>query len=331
MFKKAIPLIILALVSLSCLSSEKIVSNITEKVIDEVEGQINQVLPDEFLTQLPNLTTSLPYDYLTQLPDLMTQAPNLMLTQIPMLLTPQPGQGAGTGMVFGQICYPSEFIPPMLAFFENINTGEVSELPIALNQSNYSIELESGTYQAYAWLYDFNYGGTYSEAVECGLSVNCTDHTLRSFSVQANTSLNNINICDWYGDPANIPIPGDLDLNSYLGSISGTLSYPSEYIPALMVVARNTFTNSYQYVITVENQNTYQINNLGPGNYTVVAYVLDSSLAGGYSQAVPCGLSANCTDHSLIPVTVYAGQVSSGVNPQDWYAPPGSFPAKPTP
>jgi hypothetical protein len=113
------------------------------------------------------------------------------------------------------------------------------------------------------------------------------------------------------------------------GSISGTLSYPSEFIPHLRVVAFNVNGLIYRYVDTMENQSAYQITGLPPGVYHVVAYVMDGSYAGGYTQMVPCGLSADCTDHSLIDVTVEAGKDTPNVNPADWYAPDGTFPPMP--
>lgn len=113
------------------------------------------------------------------------------------------------------------------------------------------------------------------------------------------------------------------------GSISGKLSYPSEFIPPLRVAAFNIFDQSYRYVDTIQNQSTYQITGLAPGKYHVVAYVMDGSLAGGYTPAVACGLSADCTDHSLIEVTVLAGADTPNIDPGDWYAPEGAFPPMP--
>jgi hypothetical protein len=122
------------------------------------------------------------------------------------------------------------------------------------------------------------------------------------------------------------------------GSIAGNLSYPSSFIPAQTVVAFDVNSASYYYIETVDGQGAYQIDNLPAGTYYVVAYIgigiintgdSTEGLMAGYSQAVPCGLSVDCTDNSLIPVTVIIGQVTNNVNPQDWYAPPGSFPALP--
>lgn len=115
------------------------------------------------------------------------------------------------------------------------------------------------------------------------------------------------------------------------GSVSGNLSYPSEGIPPLRVVAFRTDINEHYSVDTLQNQSTFQLDNLPAGPYYVVAYTMDGSLSGGYTQAVPCGLSVDCTDHSLIVVNVTDGQISGGVNPADWYAPPGTFPPFPAP
>jgi hypothetical protein len=65
----------------------------------------------------------------------------------------------------------------------------------------------------------------------------------------------------------------------------------------------------------------------------LVAYVPGDApdWGGGYTAAVLCGLSVDCTDHGLLPVTVIAGQVTSGIDPTDWYAEPGAFPPNPVP
>jgi len=126
------------------------------------------------------------------------------------------------------------------------------------------------------------------------------------------------------------PLPTDTPTPA-LGSISGTLSYPSQFIPPLRVVAFLVDSSGYRYVDTAENQTTYQIGGLAPGSYHVVAYTLDGALAGGYTQMVLCGLRVECTDHSLIKVLVHPGQDTPNIDPADWYAPPGAFPPMPLP
>ena len=104
------------------------------------------------------------------------------------------------GTISGEVCYASESIPPLVLYFENIETGEVTTLETELNQSDYEIEIIPGTYIAYAYVQgiDDNPGG-YTEAVTCGLSDSCVDHALVEFEVSDKSLTSNIDICDWYG------------------------------------------------------------------------------------------------------------------------------------
>lgn len=141
--------------------------------------------------------------------------------------------------------------------------------------------------------------------------------------------------------PAEIPeLPGELPGESPLatevesateaeGTITGNLSYPSEGIPPLKVVAFDA--RSQSPVATVETeagQSTYSLS-VPIGAYYVVAYTLDGRMAGGYTFAALCGLSAECTDHTLMPVGVAPGYPPEDIDPADWYAPEGSFPPMP--
>ena len=120
-----------------------------------------------------------------------------------------------------------------------------------------------------------------------------------------------------------------------LGTISGSLGYPSNAIPPLRVCAiAVSAPSASRCTRTKENQAFYRIPGLRPGSYHVVAYVLpgtwgDPSLAGGYTQMVICGLKRGCDDHTLIPVEVKAGRLARGINPDDWYASRESFPEEP--
>jgi hypothetical protein len=133
-------------------------------------------------------------------------------------------------------------------------------------------------------------------------------------------------------------IPTNTPPGGQSGSIAGDLSYPSSGLPAMTIVAFHVGggPNDYYYTTTQQGQNHYQLDNLPPGQYTVVAYSTggggySGGLAAGYSQAVPCGLDASCSDHSLIVVAVSGGTLTNNVNPQDWYAPEGTFPVYPLP
>lgn len=115
------------------------------------------------------------------------------------------------------------------------------------------------------------------------------------------------------------------------GSITGTTGYPSEGIPPLEIYAIKESDHSvYFKILTNINQQSFSIEDITPGVYVVVAYpVGNEGLTGGYTQAVPCGLSVECTDHSLIEVEVIAGQTTTDVEIKDWYAPSEQFPSKP--
>ena len=120
--------------------------------------------------------------------------------------------------------------------------------------------------------------------------------------------------------------PPILDLGS---AITGHLSYPSEGIPPLKVVAFDVITQApVASVETEAGQSTYSLSVPG-GIYYVVAYTLDGQLAGGYTVAVQCGLSVECTDHTLLPVPTANGMAAGDIDPADWYAPAGAFPPAP--
>jgi hypothetical protein len=237
------------------------------------------------------------------------------------------------GIASGDICFPSSGIPPMVMFFQQDGTNTFTSVDIAQNQSSYEQELLPGNYIAYAWLPDFSIGGSYSQAVTCGLTVDCTDHSLISFSIVAGQTTGGVDVCDWYGDSDDVPLPPGYEGDFAIGSITGELSYPSEGIPSMDVVAINAETNDWFYVITNPGDNSYQIDNIPAGFYYVLAYPnLDGiGAVGGYSAAVLCGLSVDCMDHSLVQVEVLGWQISVGANPQDWYAPEGTYPPNPVP
>lgn len=129
-------------------------------------------------------------------------------TEEPASPEPSPEAAESTGHIAGRICYPSEPpLPPLTIYFEETTTQELHTLQHSNGTGNYQIDLPPGEYVAYAWRDGFDLGGAYSMAVPCGLSVNCTDHSLLSFDVIAGADLLDIDICDWYGAPGDVPQP----------------------------------------------------------------------------------------------------------------------------
>ncbi len=251
------------------------------------------------------------------------------------------------GTITGKLTYPADAMPAMRVAAYKVSTGEVSFMDTAAGQTSYSFDLPAGIYHVVAYSiggagFPSGVAGGYTQAVLCGFSGGCNDHSLADVNVTAGATASDINPGDFFQPEGTYPpMPGvqasaGADSNPGYGSISGSLSYPSSALPGMVVVAFTVNSSFYFYVITNQGQSTYRIDDLPAGTYHVVAYSQAggnsaSGLSGGYTAAVPCGLQASCTDHSLLDVTVTAGQVTSDINPGDWYAPSGTFPANPVP
>lgn len=113
------------------------------------------------------------------------------------------------------------------------------------------------------------------------------------------------------------------------GSIGGKLCYPGSGIPPMTIYAVDQANGkSFKVKSKGPNEIRYRIEGVLPGTYLVYAWLDDGKLGGSYSKAVPCRLSADCQDHSLIPVTVKTGQDVTGVDVCDWYGPLPPAPPK---
>jgi hypothetical protein len=139
-------------------------------------------------------------------PQVSTETPEIVATQEPVA-TNEPTPNAITGIVSGKVCYPSEFIPAMTAYFVEIGTGDLTEIAISENQSTYSVELPVGMYNAFAWVEDFQIGGAYTAYVACGYAETCTDHALQAFEAVGGKEQTGVDICDWPFLAAQLPLP----------------------------------------------------------------------------------------------------------------------------
>lgn len=128
------------------------------------------------------------------------------------------------------------------------------------------------------------------------------------------------------------------------GSVTGALAYPSEFIPPLTVYAISTTDQRVFFSVETPRyplatgatpaKPTYTITGVAPGTYYVLAYRNDDApnkeRPGVYSRFVACGSTAGCTDHSLVPVTVRAGETVREIDVTDWYYPPEqTYPPRP--
>ncbi|HNB52470.1 MAG TPA: hypothetical protein PK530_11025 [Anaerolineales bacterium] len=124
--------------------------------------------------------------------------------------TPLP---ASTGTVSGRVCYPSEFIPAMTAYFQQTSSGALTELAIAESQLTYTIELAPGTYRAFSWTEKYQIASAYTGYVACGYGITCTEHSLLTFEVIAGQELTNIDICDGPYPVDQLPLPHPVSEN----------------------------------------------------------------------------------------------------------------------
>jgi len=116
------------------------------------------------------------------------------------------GQPAGdVGVIWGKLCYPSEYIPAMTLYARDMSTGETVTLEVPENTPQYELRVPGdASYQVFAWTVD-GLGGSYSRFVTCGMSVECTDHSLIPVPVGAGQTVSGIDVCDFYGGP--VPEP----------------------------------------------------------------------------------------------------------------------------
>jgi hypothetical protein len=258
--------------------------------------------------------------------------------------TPTRGTTSETGTIQGSLSYPSETLPAqhVVAFQEGSDAW--FDTTTAPGQSTYALSgLPPGTYHVVAYLAEaaspeesLSLSGAYTQAVPCGLTAACSDHSLVPVTVRGGETVTGVDPTDWYAPPEVRSWPADPTLSDPTtlagdGSISGNLAYPSEFIPAQHVVAFRIDEDSPSTyaTLTEEGQSTYTIADLPPGTYHVVAYLAEAgsaeeslSLSAAYTRAVPCGLTAACTDHSLVDVPVGPGEDVTGIDPIDWYVPP---------
>jgi hypothetical protein len=315
------------------------------------QEQVNEIINSVEQTALAQVTIVSPP---TQDVNAIVQATFQALTAQAATATPAAAT-AGTGSISGQVLPGAGHVG---AF--QIGTDAFYKLELPNGQLTYQIDnLPPGQYYVLAFTSAGGHAApfpfAYSQYVVCGLTENCTDHGMIPVTVTAGQLTANINILDNYGIPDRNPymikyfgydqnntgtdnIPTNTPPGGQAGSISGTLSYPAEGLPAMAVVAFHVggAPTDYYFVATAQNQSTYQIDNLPVGNYWVVAYSLGGpgfpvGLAGGYTQYVVCGMQPPCSNHALMEVSVIAGQVTGNINPQDWYAPEGTLPENPLP
>ncbi|MEW6406800.1 MAG: NBR1-Ig-like domain-containing protein [Chloroflexota bacterium] len=95
------------------------------------------------------------------------------------------------GTATGNLCYPSEFNPPLILYFEKAGTQETIQFSIPENQNSFSVLLPNGAYYAYAWAPNYNLEGAYVDQ----------NRLMKTFVVRGGQTTSGINLCDWDAYP----------------------------------------------------------------------------------------------------------------------------------
>ncbi len=156
----------------------------------------------------------------------------------------------------------------------------------------------------------------------------CDDVIIAEQLYATATQFPTVNTVSFFLNGEPLPVHPSLDETSptveELGNITGELGYPSEGVPALDVYAININNpDIFYHITTMPGETTFNFVGVLPDDYYVQAYVAgsDGTFVGTYTYAVPCGLTAECTDHTRIPVTVFPNNTSGGVQIFDWFVP----------
>jgi hypothetical protein len=267
--------------------------------------------------------------------------PQEVINQLPVetiLMTPNAAQDwmeentpeepivefSDNGTVTGAVCFPSESIPEMTLYFQEVNRGDLAYQTHPQDQASYSVILSPGTYTAFAYPLDSpSSGGSYSQAVLCGSHVDCTDHTLVQFEVQPGEETGGIDICDWYS-PDDVPPNPEAELEPQpvdaKGTINGKICFPGQHIPEMTLFIQEVTTGGLTELPIAENQTSYSLE-IDPGRYLAYAYIDSGATFGGsYSNLVVCGFGNDCSDHTLVEIEVSPGGTLNSIDICDWYS-----------
>jgi nucleoid-associated protein YgaU len=114
-------------------------------------------------------------------------------------------QSTTIGTITGLLSFPSERIPPLTIFAIRIDNGLSTYYSIETteHQSSYTIEVDPGVYNVFAYRDDF--AGGYTKYVTCGMGASCSKHSLLPVKVKSGKTVKNIDLADWYAPAGTFP------------------------------------------------------------------------------------------------------------------------------
>ena len=260
-------------------------------------------------------------------PQIVTVAPTAPTVQIPAPVTPTTPTSPGAfSAITGKLAYPVGSLPAMRVAAFDVSTSQAYFVDTVQDQADFEITgLPAGSY--YVVAYSLGEGG-----FPFGIVAGFTDgRNLIPVAIKDGQPALDIRPEDW--DVRDLPpMPTTSAASSGSGSIQGTLTFMTEIIPSMAVIAFRTDSAGFEYYYTVtkEGQSSYSIS-LPAGEYQVAVYLLSGKVVGAYTQAVPCGSAPGCTDHSPVTVTVLENEVKEGIDVPDWAAPVDALQPYPLP
>lgn len=238
-------------------------------------------------------------------------------TELPVVASTEAWQ---QGYVTGELSYPSEGIPSMILYFENMDTGAIVTLPIEPSQRTYSVTLPSGVYVAYAWTIPDERipaisGGFTHRQREYQI---CDYHDLERFTVQAKQTATGIDIFNWYPPVGAFPSPPELVQAK--GAIQGIVLVQDADRYETIVYARNTATGKTQTVVLTPNTTTFRLDDVNPGWYYIYSWTRKEStyIGGSHSVEGICGNLTSCERRCMTPVEVSPEETVADVNVVGW-------------
>ncbi len=118
-----------------------------------------------------------------------------------------PAAELESGRISGTLGYPSEGIPELTVYaFDVLDETKYFKVDTTTNQKEFTIsDIEPGNYYVVAYAKDFETSGSYTTAVICGLSVECTDHGMIDIEVRPGKTTVGAQVTDWYAPEGSFP------------------------------------------------------------------------------------------------------------------------------
>ncbi len=123
--------------------------------------------------------------------------------------TPDPG----TGSITGRVCYPSEGIPPLTVYAQNVSTFELFSQEQDEGMDEYIFSgLPPAEYIVFAYT-NFgdpaaDLGGGYTVYLSCdNAQGQCADHSPVILQLSPGQTITGADICDWYAPPGDTSLP----------------------------------------------------------------------------------------------------------------------------